>query len=136
MSFIDPERRWILKRLVTETSLSRDEIRRLRKTYVRQRTFVELYHPAPQPFRVIKHPRFYNTPWSCEAGRHKWETKVLMGIPILYCRKCGKMAIEGSLWGTYTKREMLERVPKPYKPRTPVEIAIEIWEKMQENPKR
>lgn len=65
------------------------------------------------PPKLVFHPRHFDPPLSCRSGRHQWDTTVLMGIPILKCKKCGHIAVKGSWEGTDTKRELRTRyVPK------------------------
>ena len=65
------------------------------------------------PGRVIHHPRAYNKPLSCQAGRHTWVNTVVMGTPWLYCKKCGAGVVKDVHEGTMTKREMRMPTPNP-----------------------
>jgi len=66
------------------------------------------------PPKVIHHPRWFNKPLACQVGKHKWFNEVLMGIPILKCRKCGTIAVKGAYEHTETDYELRHRhVPKP-----------------------
>lgn len=89
------------------------------------------------PFQVVYHPRHFNKPSSCKDGLHrKLETKVLMGIPILYCSKCGEFVYKGAYEGNVTKEEMRAKVyPAPKLPSTE-EMAIMIFETLQEKQRK
>jgi len=101
------------------------EQKQQRKNTIRAWNFMQMrdrvlgIRPTPPP-QVIHHPRFSDpSPW-CRAGVHKWFTKTLMGIPILKCRKCGRIVMKGSFEGTETKREIRTRhvsEPEPLPPR-------------------
>jgi len=70
------------------------------------------------PPKIIYHPRYFNAPLSCQSGLHQWFTKTLMNIPILKCKKCGRIVMKGSYEGTETKREIRTRhVPKTVQPK-------------------
>jgi len=70
------------------------------------------FTPTPQ-FDIVHHPRAYNKPFSCQAGRHTWGDKVVMGVPFLYCIKCGAGAPRDSYYGVLTEREKRANVPDP-----------------------
>ena len=80
--------------------------------FMRQRERVLGIQPTA-PAKLIYHPRHFDPPLSCRSGQHQWYNDVLMGIPILKCKKCGHIAMKGSFEGTETKREIRTRhVPK------------------------
>jgi len=80
--------------------------------------------PTP-PGMVIHHPRFFDPPMSCRDGRHQYVTDMLMSIPILKCKKCGRIVMKGSYEGTETRREIRERhVPRS----TPLDPGFEVFE--------
>ena len=110
-----------------------DEIRRKRR---RSLELIYKLSPPEINYRIIRHPRYFNKPLRCRSGFHQWETKVLMNIPILYCKKCGAFAIKGSYEGTYTKRELRQSVLPPFKPRSLEEIIEDVWEQYQRNGRR
>ena len=70
--------------------------------------------PRPQ-FDIVHHPRAFNKPLSCQAGKHQWMDKVAMGVPILYCKKCGAGAPRDSYYGVLSKEEARANVPDPTK---------------------
>lgn len=81
---------------------------------------LDAYAPPSPPPLIIHHPRAFNPPLSCLSGKHgPWETGVIMGIPRLKCKKCGRIVMKGSYEGTETQREIRTRnVPKPEPPLT------------------
>ena len=119
---------YALKNLnVAKTLFSKEEKAKRKHTikvqeWMRTRDNVLGIRPTPPP-QVIHHPRFFNPPLSCRDGHHKWYTKMLMGIPILKCRKCGRIVMKGSFEGTETKEEIRTR----YIPDTmPIEKPVQI----------
>jgi len=102
----------------TKTMFSREEkvyrrfaTKRLEQLQVRDNILG--IRPTP-PGTVIHHPRFFDPPLSCRDGRHQFITDMLMSIPILKCKKCGRIVMKGSYEGTETRREIRERhVPAP-----------------------
>jgi len=81
--------------------------------YMKTRDQVLGIRPTAPPL-VIHHPRHFDPPPSCRSGLHHWETTVLMNIPILKCKKCGRIVMRGSYEGTETKREIrTKHMPKP-----------------------
>jgi len=72
---------------------------------------------APQmpSFDLIHHPRAFSKSLACQAGKHTWTDKVVMGVPFLYCSKCGAGAPRDSYYGVLTDREMRSNVPNPVK---------------------
>jgi len=113
----------------TKTLFTREEkaVRKYvigRGEYMNIRDNVLGIRPTP-PATIVHHPRFFDPPLSCRDGKHQWETGSIMGIPRLKCKKCGRIAFEGSFNGTETKREIRERhIPKP----TPLEPNFEVIE--------
>lgn len=98
---------------------------------------LDAYAPPTPPHKVINHPRYFNAPLSCQSGKHQWETGVLMGIPRLKCRKCGRIVMKGSYEGTETKREIKTRnVPKPEPWLTNDDWIENFWKEVNKNPKR
>lgn len=71
--------------------------------------------PTPQP-AVIHHPRFHNKPYTCQLGKHDLFTDVIMGIPMLTCRKCGWTTYRGGHEKNVTRAEM--NAPLSSKPPT------------------
>jgi len=76
--------------------------------HMRQREKVLGIQPTP-PAKLIFHPRHFDPSPNCRSGKHTWGTTVLMGIPILKCKKCGRIVMKGSFEGTETKREIRTR---------------------------
>lgn len=64
---------------------------------------------------IIHHPRAFNKPLSCMSGKHKWSDKVVMGVPFLYCIKCGAGIPRDSYYDVLTEREKRANVPDPTK---------------------
>jgi len=92
--------------------------------YLKTRDKVLGIQPTP-PAKVVHHPRYFDAPLSCRSGRHQWFTKALMGVPILKCKKCGRIVMKGSFEGTETKRELRTRhIPDP----GPLEPNFEVFE--------
>jgi len=73
---------------------------------------IEGIRPTP-PGRVIHHPRAFNKPLSCRSGRHQWTVIKVMGVPYMYCKKCGAGLVKDVHEGTLTKREMRSPDPDP-----------------------
>ena len=63
------------------------------------------------PGRVIHHPRAFSKSLQCQSGLHTWVSTMIMGVPYLYCKKCGAGVVKDVYEGTMTKREM--RMPNP-----------------------
>jgi len=89
---------------------------------------LDAYAPPTSPPKIIHHPRFFDAPLSCQSGKHQWFNKTLMGIPIMKCRKCGRIVMKGSYEGTETKHEIRTRnIPKPYKEKNLKELVEEYY---------
>jgi len=89
-------------------------------------------------FKIIQHPRVHNKPLSCKSGLHKgWKTVLVGGIPHLVCGKCGVLISKAIHEGQVADKDYrkLTGVGK-YKEKTTKEMAKEIWEKQQQNPRR
>lgn len=97
---------------------------------------LDAYAPPTKQHGVIHHPRFFNAPLSCQAGKHQWVTGAIMGIPRMKCKKCGRIVMTGSFNGTETKREIRTRnVPNDPMP-TMADIVENFWERRNENDRR
>jgi len=69
---------------------------------------------TPKPaFDIIHHPRAHNKPFSCQSGKHHWINKVVMGVPFLYCSKCGAGTPRDTYYDVVTEREKRANVPDP-----------------------
>jgi hypothetical protein len=84
------------------------ETKAKRKMYIRTKEFMENHDKESKPTQsaTFMHPRWYNKPISCQMGRHKWKTDILMGIPFLSCAKCGATLYKGAVEKNETVREM------------------------------
>lgn len=104
-----------------------------RKNTIKARNILEILdsgsHPTPQG-TIIHHPRAFNKPFSCELGRHQWETKAVMGIPMLVCKKCGGGVPRDVFNGVLTNREMRANVPDPIKNINKTDVITELVEKL------
>lgn len=120
MSYNNPAHAYIRKYLtVPEKTLFTKEEKAQRKNTIKSYNYMQTrdrvlgIKPTPPPL-IVHHPRFFNPPVACKMGLHKWEVGVIMGIPRLKCKKCGRIVMKGSFEGTETKREMRERhIQKP-----------------------
>jgi len=83
-------------------------------------------------YKIERHPRYNNKPLSCRSGIHKGlQTKVMNGIPILWCSKCGEQIGKAIYERTATKQELTEMGQKRTRPRTQKEIMLEAWRKLE-----
>jgi hypothetical protein len=58
-------------------------------------------------FQVIRHPRYFNKPLSCQSGIHKGlTTRIIGGVVSLYCTKCGATIGQGIHDKTWSKRDI------------------------------
>ena len=63
----------------------------------------------------------------CSSYMHRWTTTVVMGIPVMICKKCGATLPQSVMEKTITKREIRRMQKKKPIPST-YEIAKKIWE--------
>jgi len=116
-----------------------DEQKAQRKQTIRARKRLDIldaYAPPTGPPAVIHHPRFFNAPLSCQSGKHQWENGVIMGIPRMKCKKCGRIVMTGSFNGTETKREIRTRnVPNDPMP-TMEDVVENFLGRINENDRR
>jgi len=86
-------------------------------------------------FRLETHPRRFNKPLTCRSGLHKGLiTKVINGIPSLYCTKCGEYIGQGIHDKTWSKQEIhkIKNALKTRdKPRTTKERMGDVTEAME-----
>ncbi len=66
--------------------------------------------PTPPP-QLIFHPRSNSPSVWCQSGFHNWDTRIVMGVPILYCKKCGSFQFKEIAENTMSRNEMRKRVP-------------------------
>jgi len=95
-----------------------DVQKKQRKQTIRAREMLDIKdggHPPTPPGRLVFHPRKYNKPLACMAGKHQWTNKVVMGVPFLYCKKCGAGAPRDSYHDVLTDKELRANVPDPIK---------------------
>jgi len=85
-------------------------------------------------YRIVQHPRVFSKPLSCLSGIHKGLTTIMyLGVPHLYCTKCGGIMSKGIHEGTVTKHDLRKQDEKRIrKPRTNEEILEESWRKLGE----
>lgn len=58
-------------------------------------------------FTLINHPRRFNKPLSCQSGLHRGlVTRMISGVPSLYCTKCGGHIGQGIHDKTWSKQEI------------------------------
>jgi len=125
----------------------KNEVRAKRKYTIKAWNLLKMLDaeapPTPPP-KVIHHPRAFDKPLSCLAGKHRWVVKqwrwspwYYATVPILYCPRCGAFVFKDSYEGTETKRELRERfVPPREKPKTDKELVEEAFRVMNFDPKR
>lgn len=116
-----------------------DEQKKQRKITIKSREYLNILDggvPPPQPFTIVHHPRAFNKPLSCLAGKHQWTNKVVMGVPFLYCKKCGAGAPRDVYHDVLTEREKRVNVPNPLKNVNKVDWIEEIVEKMNARSRR
>lgn len=98
---------------------------------------LDRFAPPTPKGRVIHHPRAFNKPLSCQSGKHTWSYVILMGMPYMYCTKCGAGVPEGVYHGTETKREVRTRhVAKPWREPTDKELVDKYWRIINTDVKR
>ena len=110
-----------------------DEQKKQRKHTIKARELLQILDngskPTPPPL-IIQHPRAYNKPFSCQSGKHQWETKVVMKVSFLVCKKCGAGAPRDSYYGVLSKREERANVPDPIKNINKTDWIQELVEKV------
>ena len=86
-------------------------------------------------YRIQFHPRAFNPPLSCKMGLHKGlTTKIMDGIPSLYCSKCGQYLYKHIVEKTYSRRdlELIEKVKDAkIKKKTRKEMLVDSWNKLE-----
>lgn len=87
------------------------------------------------PFKMVYHPRRFNKPLKCKAGKHpKFTTKLVNGWPQLVCVKCGAAIFEDIKNNTITRKEARDkRFPKNVPRRTKKEIILDAWKRLQKD---
>lgn len=48
----------------------------------------------------------------CQSGLHKWETKVVLNMPYMKCRRCGYYMPKPILEKTETRKKLIENIHK------------------------
>jgi len=99
----------------------------------RKKILTGSYYPG---YHIIRHPRAFNKPLSCQAGHHQLRPGIINGIPCLICSKCGSSIGKGVYEGTMTKQDLKKQalgVQQRSKPRTNREIIEGLWEKQEED---
>ena len=99
----------------------------------RKKILTGSYYPG---YHIIRHPRAFNKPLSCQAGHHALKPGIVNGIPCLVCSKCGSYIGKGVYEKTMTKQDLKKQalgIQQRTKPRTRKEIIEELWEKQEED---
>ena len=111
------------------TYTDKQKIQRKHTIQVKERLgILDSQAPASPAGRLVYHPRAFSKPLSCQAGKHQWENKVVMGVPFLYCKKCGAGCPKDVYHDVLTPRELRSNVPDPIKNIHKVDVIDEMVE--------
>ena len=75
---------------------------------VRRRVKIKPLTSTKRPgYSIVHHRRAFDPPLSCKMGAHKGLiTKMMDGIPSLYCTKCGQYLYKHIVEKTYSRRDL------------------------------
>ena len=91
-----------------------DQQKRARKKTIEVDNLLKILDAESRPTappKIIYHPRAFSPSSWCQSGFHTWATRVVMGVPVLYCKKCGTFRYKEIYENTMSKNEMRKRVP-------------------------
>lgn len=86
-------------------------------------------------YNIQFHRRAFSPPLSCKMGVHKGlTTKMMDGIPSLYCTKCGQYLYKHIVEKTFSRRdlELIDKVKdEQIRKKTKKEMLEDSWKKLE-----